>query len=67
MELRSLRMGCFYSESGVHPNTIVQVHRKTPGAFASAKIPSGAEVRNMGGDSMGRVYIACIGVDKVVW
>jgi virginiamycin B lyase len=55
----------WYSESGVHPNTIVQFNPKTQ-AFASAKIPSGGGVvRNMAATSDGRVYIACSGVDKV--
>ena len=55
----------WYSESGVHPNTIVQFNPKTQ-TFAQAKIPSGGGVvRNMAATSDGRVYIACSGVDKV--
>jgi virginiamycin B lyase len=55
----------WYSESGVHPNTIVQFNPKTQ-AFASAKIPSGGGVvRNMAATSDGRLYIACSGLDKV--
>jgi virginiamycin B lyase len=55
----------WYSESGVHPNTIVQFNPKTE-AFAKANIPSGGGVvRNMAATSDGRVYIACSGVDKV--
>jgi virginiamycin B lyase len=55
----------WYSESGVHPNTIVRFDPKTQ-TFASAKIPSGGGVvRNMAATSDGRVYIACSGVDKV--
>jgi virginiamycin B lyase len=55
----------WYSESGVHPNTIVQFNPKTQ-AFARAVIPSGGGVvRNMAATSDGRLYIACSGVDKV--
>jgi virginiamycin B lyase len=55
----------WYSESGVHPNTIIQFDPKT-GKFARANIPSGGGVvRNMAATSDGRVYIACSGVDKV--
>ncbi|HWY09209.1 MAG TPA: hypothetical protein VNY24_20280 [Candidatus Acidoferrales bacterium] len=55
----------WYSESGVHPNTIVQFNPKTQ-TFARANIPSGGGVvRNMAATSDGRVYIACSGVDKV--
>lgn len=55
----------WYSESGVHPNTIIQFNPKTQ-AFARAAIPSGGGVvRNMAATPDGRVYIACSGVDKV--
>ncbi len=55
----------WYSESGVHPNTMVQFNPKTQ-TFARAMIPSGGGVvRNMAATSDGRVYIACSGVDKV--
>jgi virginiamycin B lyase len=55
----------WYSESGVHPNTIIQFDPKTQ-SFARANIPSGGGVvRNMAATSDGRVYIACSGVDKV--
>jgi virginiamycin B lyase len=55
----------WYSESGVHPNTIIQFDPKTQ-TFARANIPSGGGVvRNMAATADGRVYIACSGVDKV--
>ncbi len=55
----------WYSESGVHPNTIIRFDPKTR-AFARAEIPSGGGVvRNMAATADGRVYIACSGVDKV--
>jgi len=55
----------WYSESGVHPNTIIQFDPKTE-SFARASIPSGGGVvRNMAATADGRVYIACSGVDKV--
>jgi virginiamycin B lyase len=55
----------WYSESGVHPNTIIRFDPKTQ-TFARANIPSGGGVvRNMAATSDGRVYIACSGVDKV--
>jgi len=55
----------WYSESGVHPNTIVQFNPTTQ-KFAKANIPSGGGVvRNMAATPDGRVYIACSGVDKV--
>lgn len=55
----------WYSESGVHPNTIIQFNPKTQ-TFARAAIPSGGGVvRNMAATADGRVYIACSGVDKV--
>ena len=55
----------WYSEAGVHPNTIV---RFDPGAetFSSAPIPSGGGVvRNMVASPDGRLYLACSGVNKV--
>ena len=55
----------WYSESGVKPNTIIQLNPKNE-KFARANIPSGGgTVRNMAATSDGRVYIACSGVDKV--
>ncbi len=55
----------WYSESGVHPNTIIRFDPKTQ-TFARADIPSGGGVvRNMAATADGRVYIACSGVDKV--
>jgi virginiamycin B lyase len=55
----------WYSESGVKPNTIIQLDPKTE-KFARARIPSGGGVvRNMAATADGRVYIACSGVDKV--
>jgi virginiamycin B lyase len=55
----------WYSESGMHPNTIIEFDPGT-GKFARANIPSGGGVvRNMAATSDGRIYIACSGVDKV--
>ena len=55
----------WYSESGVHPNTIIRFNPTTQ-SFARANIPSGGGVvRNMAATRDGRVYIACSGVDKV--
>jgi virginiamycin B lyase len=55
----------WYSESGVHPNTIIRFDPKSE-TFARATIPSGGGVvRNMAATSDGRVYIACSGVDRV--
>ena len=55
----------WYSESGVHPNTIIEFDPST-GNFARANIPSGGGVvRNMAATPDGRVYIACSGVNKV--
>ena len=55
----------WYSESGVHPNTIIEFDPGTE-RFARANIPSGGGVvRNMAATPDGRVYIACSGVDKV--
>ena len=55
----------WYSEAGVHPNTIIRFDPKTE-TFAEAKIPSGGGVvRNMAATRDGRVYIACSGVNKV--
>jgi virginiamycin B lyase len=55
----------WYSESGVHPNTIVRFDPQTQ-TFARTDIPSGGGVvRNMAATPDGRIYIACSGVDKV--
>lgn len=55
----------WYSESGVHPNTLVRFDPKSE-AFSSAPIPSGGGVvRNMVATSDGRLYLACSGVNKV--
>lgn len=55
----------WYSESGVHPNTIIRFDPKTE-AMARTTIPSGGgTVRNMAATADGRVYIACSGVNKV--
>src|SRR5215471_9707613 len=55
----------WYSESGVHPNTMIRFDPQTQ-SFARANIPSGGGVvRNMAATADGRVYIACSGVDKV--
>jgi virginiamycin B lyase len=55
----------WYSESGLHPNTIV---RFRPGIkqFETWDVPSGGGViRNMAATPGGDIYIACSGVDKV--
>ena len=55
----------WYSEAGVHPNTIVRFDPKTE-MFARAPIPSGGGVvRNMVATPDGRLYLACSGVNKV--
>jgi virginiamycin B lyase len=55
----------WYSESGVHPNTLVRFDPKTH-EFASTAIPSGGGVvRNIAATSDGRLYLACSGVNKV--
>jgi virginiamycin B lyase len=55
----------WYSESGVHPNTLVRFDPKT-NQFSSKTIPSGGGVvRNMVATTDGRLYLACSGVNKV--
>ena len=55
----------WYSESEVHPNTLVRFDPKTH-KFASTAIPSGGGVvRNMAATPDGRIYLACSGVNKV--
>jgi virginiamycin B lyase len=55
----------WYSEAGVHPNTVVRFDPKTE-AFALAPIPSGGGVvRNMVATPDGRLYLACSGVNKI--
>ena len=55
----------WYSEAGVHPNTVVRFDPKTE-TFSSAPIPSGGGVvRNMVATADGRLYLACSGVNKV--
>ena len=55
----------WYSESGVHPNTIV-LFDPVKVTFQSVKVPSGGGViRNMAATPGGDVYIACSGVNKV--
>ncbi len=57
----------WYSESGVHPNTLVRFAPKAK-TFSSTPIPSGGGVvRNMAATKDGRLYLACSGVDKVAW
>jgi len=55
----------WYSESGVHPNTLVRFAPKAK-TFSSTPIPSGGGVvRNMAATKDGRLYLACSGVNKV--
>jgi virginiamycin B lyase len=55
----------WYSESGVHPNTLVQFDPKTE-KFSTKTIPSGGGVvRNMVATPDKRLYLACSGVNKV--
>jgi virginiamycin B lyase len=55
----------WYSESGVHPNTIVRFDPATA-RFRTWPIPSGGGVvRNMVATKDGRLYLACSGVNKV--
>jgi len=55
----------WYSESGVHPNTLVQFDPKTEN-FSTKAIPSGGGVvRNMVATPDQRLYLACSGVNKV--
>jgi virginiamycin B lyase len=55
----------WYSESGVHPNTLVRFDPPTS-TFKTWPIPSGGGVvRNMVATKDGRLYLACSGVNKV--
>jgi virginiamycin B lyase len=55
----------WYSESGVHPNTLVKFDPKSE-SFSEEAIPSGGgTVRNMVATPDGRLYLACSGVNKV--
>lgn len=55
----------WYSESGVHPNTLVRFDPKSE-AFSNEPIPSGGGVvRNMVATPDGHLYLACSGVNKV--
>jgi virginiamycin B lyase len=55
----------WYSESGVHPNTLVKFDPKSE-SFSTEAIPSGGGVvRNMVATPNGRLYLACSGVNKV--
>ena len=55
----------WYSESGVHPNTLVRFAPKAK-TFSSTPIPSGGGVvRNIAATKDGRLYLACSGVNKV--
>jgi virginiamycin B lyase len=55
----------WYSESGVHPNTLVQFDPAAK-TFSATPIPSGGGVvRNMVATRDGRLYLACSGVNKV--
>jgi virginiamycin B lyase len=55
----------WYSESGVHPNTLVEFNPRSE-SFSSEAIPSGGGVvRNMVTTAKGQLYLACSGVNKV--
>lgn len=55
----------WYSESGVHPNTLVKFDPKSE-SFSAEAIPSGGGVvRNMVATPNGKLYLACSGVNKV--
>jgi virginiamycin B lyase len=55
----------WYSESGVHPNTLVKFDPNSE-SFSSEAIPSGGGVvRNMVATPDGKLYLACSGVNKV--
>ena len=55
----------WYSESGVHPNTLVRFEARSE-SFSSEAIPSGGGVvRNMVATPNGKLYLACSGVNKV--
>ncbi|HWY02170.1 MAG TPA: hypothetical protein VNX60_00775 [Candidatus Acidoferrum sp.] len=55
----------WYSESGVHPNTLVHFNPKSE-SFRAKPIPSGGGVvRNMVATPDRRLYLACSGVNKV--
>lgn len=55
----------WYSESGVHPNTLVKFDPKAE-SFSEKAIPSGGgTVRNMVATPDGQLYLACSGVNKV--
>jgi virginiamycin B lyase len=55
----------WYSESGVHPNTLIKFDPKFE-SFRSEAIPSGGGVvRNMVATPDGKLYLACSGVNKV--
>ncbi len=55
----------WYSESGVHPNTLVHFDPKSE-SFSTEPIPSGGGVvRNMVATPDRRLYLACSGVNKV--
>ncbi len=55
----------WYSESGVHPNTLVKFDPKSE-SFSSEAIPSGGGVvRNIVATPDGHLYLACSGVNKV--
>jgi len=55
----------WYSESGVHPNTLVKFDPKSE-SFSTEAIPSGGGVvRNMVATPNGKLYLACSGVNKV--
>jgi virginiamycin B lyase len=55
----------WYSESGVHPNTLVRFDPRTE-KFESWAIPSGGGVvRNMATTRDGKLVLACNGVDRI--
>jgi virginiamycin B lyase len=55
----------WYSESGVHPNTLVRFDPRTE-TFETWVIPSGGGVvRNMMATRDGKLVLACSGVDRI--
>jgi virginiamycin B lyase len=55
----------WYSESGVHPNTLVRFDPQTE-KFETWAIPSGGGVvRNMTTTREGQIVLACSGVDRI--
>ena len=55
----------WYSESGVHPNTLVKFDPKYESFSSEAILSGGGVVRNMVATPDGKLYLACSGVNKV--